>query len=152
MADTEGLSCHQGLTGESRMKDFEMASRMLTMRGEFYPTGFMFVMLPSLDDASRVERSLLAHNIGGDDVMLLKSQDILEQLVPTAAQHNNTLPSVGSESAMVQRYRSLALEDHCALMIRAGSTDHTEEVMEVVRTVPFSLAEKYRFFVIEDLH
>ena len=49
------------------------------------------------------------------------------------------------------KYRALALEGHCALMIRAGSAEHTEEVMAVVRTVAFSIAEKYRFLVIEDL-
>ena len=30
------------------MKPFAMQSRMLTMRGVFYPTGYMFVMLPRL--------------------------------------------------------------------------------------------------------
>lgn len=133
------------------MKDFALASRMLTLRGEFYPTGFLFVMLPTLEDARTVERALLVRNIGGDDVMLLTPEVILEQIVPTAAHHGEMMPSVGSESAMVQKYRALALEGHCALVIRAGSADHTEQVMKVVRTVPFSIAEKYRFFVIEDL-
>lgn len=133
------------------MKDFALASRMLTLRGEFYPTGFLFVMLPTLEDANKVERALLARNVGGDDVMLLPSKVILEQVVPTSAHHGDTMPSVGLESVMVQRYRTLALEGHCALMIRAGTKDHTEEVMQVVRTVPFSIAEKYRFLVIEDL-
>ena len=133
------------------MKDFALASRMLTMRGEFYPTGFLFVMFPTLDDASKVERALLARNIGGDDVMLLTSKVILEQIVPTATYHGDTVPSVGTESATVMKYRTLALVGHCALMIRAGSTEHSEQVMEVVRTVGFSIAEKYRFLVIEDL-
>ncbi len=133
------------------MKDFALASRMLTLRGEFYPTGFLFVMLPTLADASKVERALLARNIGGDDVMLLTPEVILEQVVPTAAHHGETMPSVGAESAIVQKYRALALQGHNALMIRAGSAEHTQQVMEVVRTVPFSIAEKYRFLVIEDL-
>ena len=133
------------------MKDFALASRMLTMRGEFYPTGFLFVMLPTLEDASKVERALLSRNVGGDDVMLLTTTVILEQIVPTALHHGDTVPSVGTESATVMKYRALALEGHCALMIRAGSAEHTEEVMAVVRTVAFSIAEKYRFLVIEDL-
>ena len=133
------------------MKDFALASRMLTMRGEFYPTGFIFVMVPTLEHANTIERALLARGIGGDDVMLLTSKVVLEQIVPTAAHHGDTVPSVGFESAIVRQYRALALEGHCALMIRAGSASHTEEVMEVVRSVPFSIAEKYRFLVIEDL-
>lgn len=133
------------------MKDFALASRMLTLRGEFYPTGFLFVMLPTLEDARKVERALLALNIGGDDVMLATPEVILEKIVPTAAHHSETMPSVGTESAMVEKYRALALGGHCALLIRAGSDAHTQQVMEVVRTVPFSTAEKYRFLVIEDL-
>lgn len=133
------------------MKDFALASRMLTLRGEFYPTGFLFVMLPSEEDARKVEHGLLAHNISGDDVMLLTAEIVLEQIVPTAAHHGDNVPSVGSESAMVRKYRDLAEEGHCALMIRAGNAAHTEEVMAVVRSVPFSVAEKYRFLVIEDM-
>lgn len=133
------------------MKDFALASRMLTLRGEFYPTGFMFVMVPTIDDARSIERDLLAHQIGGDDVLLLTSQVVLDQVVPTAEHHGDTMPSVGFESAVVRQYRDLALQGHCALMIKAGSAAHTEQVMHVVRKVPFSIAEKYRFLVIEDL-
>lgn len=133
------------------MKDFALMSRMLSMRGEFYPTGFLFIMLATHDDARKVERALLALNIGGDDVMLASPEVILEQIVPTAVHHGEVLPSVGAESAMVEKYRVLALQGHCALLVRAGSAEHTEQVMEVVRTVPFSAAEKYRFLVIEDM-
>jgi hypothetical protein len=133
------------------MKDFTLASRMLTLRGEFYPTGFVFVMMPTVDDARAVERGLLAAGFQGDDMLLLKTEDVLEKVVPTAAHHGETFPSVGTESATVLKYRALALKGHCAMMVRAASGDTTEKVMKVVRTVPFSIAEKYRFLVIEDL-
>jgi hypothetical protein len=133
------------------MKDFTLASRMLTLRGEFYPTGFMFVMVPTIEDARAIERKLLERHIGGDDVLLLTSQVVLDQIAPTAEHHGDTMPSVGFESNVVRQYRDLARQGHCALMIKAGNADHTEQVMEVVRSVPFSIAEKYRFLVIEDL-
>ncbi len=133
------------------MKDFSLASRMLTLRGEFYPTGFMFVMVPTLDDARKIERELLTIHVGGDDVLLLTDQVVLDQVVPTAAHHGDTMPSVGFESAVVRQYRDLALKGHHALMIKAGSADHTEKVMQIVRKFPFSIAEKYRYLVIEDL-
>lgn len=133
------------------MKDFALASRMLSLRGEFYPTGFVFVMLPSLDDAKKVEQDLLAHDFNDDDIMLLKPDVILEKIVPTAAHHGDSMPSVGADSAMVLKYRALALEGHSAMMIRAPSADTTETVMKAVRAVPYSIAEKYRFLVIEDL-
>lgn len=133
------------------MKDFTLASRMLTLRGEFYPTGFMFVMVPTIDDARTIERELLKIDVGGEDVLMLTSQTVLEQVVPTAAHHGESMPSVGFESAVVRQYRDLALKGHCALMIKAGSAAHTDQVMQVVRKLPFSIAEKYRFLVIEDL-
>lgn len=134
------------------MKDFTLASRMLTLRGEFYPTGFMFVMVPTIEDARTIERELLKRDIGGEDVLLLTSEVVLEQVVPTAAHHGDTMPSVGFESTVVGKYRDLARKGQCALMIKAGNADHSEKVMQVVRTVPFSIAEKYRFLVIEDLN
>ncbi len=133
------------------MKDFTLASRMLTLRGEFYPTGFVFVVLPTVDDAKVVERGLLHSGFKEDDIMLLTATDILEKIAPTASHHGEVLPSVGTESATVLKYRTLALQGHCAMMVRASSGDSTERVMQVVRTVPFSMAEKYRFLVIEDL-
>jgi hypothetical protein len=134
------------------MKDFAMASRMLTLRGEFYPTGFVFAMMPSEDDAQVVERGLLSSGFEGEDIMLLKADDVLQKVVPTTAHHGEVFPSVGTESATVLKYRDLALQGHCAMMVRASSGDSTEKVMQSVRTVPFSIAEKYRFLVIEDLH
>ncbi len=34
------------------MRQFALEPRMLTMRGVFYPTGYMFVMLPRLEEAA----------------------------------------------------------------------------------------------------
>lgn len=133
------------------MKDFALVSRMLTLSGEFYPTGFVFVMLPNPDDARKIEKDLLAGDFKEDDIMFLKPDVILEKIVPTAERHGNSLPSVGTDSAVVHKYRTLALAGHSAMMIRASSGANTEKVMEAVRTVPFSIAEKYRFLVIEDL-
>lgn len=133
------------------MKQFSLASRMLTLRGEFYPTGFLFVMVPGLDDARKIEAALLELGIQGDDIMLLLPQVVLDKIVPTAEHRGDTMPSVGTESDTVRKYAALASQGHHAMMIRAGSTEHTEHVMRVVRKVPFSIAERYRFLVIEDL-
>ena len=38
------------------MKPFELQSRMLTMRGVFYPTGYIFVMLPHAEDLLTLAR------------------------------------------------------------------------------------------------
>jgi len=37
------------------------------------------------------------------------------------------------------------------LMVKTEDEDDAERVMEVVRTVPYSIAQRYRMLVIEDL-
>jgi hypothetical protein len=58
---------------------------------------------------------------------------------------------VGTEGATVRQYVDLAQQGHHALMIPAPSQDATERIMEVVRKVPFSYAQRYHLLVIEDL-
>ena len=65
------------------MKPFALQSRMLTMRGVFYPTGYMFVMLPRLEDAERLDHDLQSSGYRGHDVMLVPPATILEQIGAT---------------------------------------------------------------------
>ena len=61
------------------------------------------------------------------------------------------LPSVGTEAATVRSFESLARKGHHGLVVEADSREDTERLMQVVRRVEFSLAQKYRTLVIEDL-
>ena len=133
------------------MKDFELTSDMLTMRGEFYPTGYTFVMLPTADDAKQLERDLRAAGMQEPDMLYLTPEAVLAQVVPTARTHNSTLPSVGTESATTERYRELALRGHCAVMVRPRTDAEADKAMEVIRQSPCSIAEKYRLLAIEDV-
>lgn len=134
------------------MKPFVMTSSMQNMRGVFYPTGYLFVMLPTQEDAARLAQALRGD--GGcdeDDLMLLKPETILGEISHSVRSDGNVFPSVGSEAATVRRYDELARQGHCALMIHAPSALQTERVMEIVHRSPFSCAEKYRRLVIEDM-
>jgi hypothetical protein len=133
------------------MKDFELTPKMLTLRGEFYPTGYTFVMLPSADDAKKLEQDLRAADVQEPDLLYLTPQAVLSQVAPTTAHHGEALPSVGTESATAHRYRELAAQGHCAVMVRPQSERDADKVMEVIRRSPFSIAEKYRLLAIEDV-
>ncbi len=134
------------------MKQFSMASSMLTLSGEFYPSGYLFAMVPGLIEAQEVEKDLTRHNVKSDDVILLSPEVVLEKIVPTSAHHGDTMPSIGTESSTVRQYGDLASQGHYGMMIRTQSTDQTEVIMQSLRKVPFSIAERCRFLVIEDLH
>lgn len=133
------------------MKPFALEPKMLTLRGVFYPTGYIFVMFPKREDAEKVAQALSAHDDEDHETMFLKPEDILGQLVSTVGGSDMPLPSAGSEAGTARQYAELASQGHCALMIHAPSKEESDKVMEVVRTVPFSIAERYRTLVIEDL-
>lgn len=133
------------------MKQFALDPHMLTMRGVFYPTGYMFVMLPRVEEAQRLEEGLLSHGYRGHDVMLVAPGTILQQISATVSHDLDTLPSVGTEAATVLEYERHARDGECAVMIHAPTQHDADTVMEVVHTLPFSYATRYRALVIEDL-
>ncbi|MEO7885639.1 MAG: RNA-binding protein [Polaromonas sp.] len=130
------------------MKNFEMTKKMLSMGGVFYPTGYAFIMFPDADDARQIAHEL---ETGSDGVMLLTPEEILADIGHVDGHSEVTLPRVGTEGATVHKYVDLAREGHHALMIPASSREATERIMEVVRKVPFSYAQKYHSLAIEDL-
>lgn len=134
------------------MRPFSLEPRMLTMGGVFYPTGYLFVMFPTLEDAERLDHDLLESGYRDHDVMLVKPQAILEDIGKTVPHSDGALPSVGTEVATVHEYEERALRGHCAVLVHAPSSKDTEFVMDVVHNLPFTYAQKYRPLVIEDMH
>ena len=134
------------------MKPFALQSRMLTMRGVFYPTGYMFVMLPRLEDAEQLDVGL--ENIGyrDHDVMLVPPDTILQEIGRTISHDDDNLPSVGTEAATVLEYERRARRGECAVMIHAPTREDSDRVMDVVHMLPFSSATRYRSLVIEELN
>jgi hypothetical protein len=135
------------------MKKFNLDSHMTSfIGGGFYPTGHSMIMFPSAADANRIGHQLIEDGVvTGDEVYLVTSQDILEQITPTMKGSDYPLPSAGTEAATVRVYTQLAQEGHAGLLVKTRDEGVAEKVMEVVRQVPYSIAERYRRLVIEDL-
>ena len=134
------------------MKPFALQSRMLTRRGVFYPTGYMVVMMPRLEDAERLDHALESSGYHGHDVMLVPPATMLQQIGATVSHDLDTLPSVGTEAATVHEYERRARHGEFAVMIHAPTRQDSDAVMDVVHTMPFSSATRYRPLVIEDLN
>lgn len=132
------------------MKPFALEPGMLTLRGVFYPTGHLFLMFPTGDDARRAEKALEAGGHNGEHICLLTPQEVLEKVARTAG-HEDPLPSPGTEAETCKHFGQLARQGHYALLIHAPSHDETEHIMEVLQGHPVSYGQKYRHLVIEDL-
>lgn len=132
------------------MKPFALEPGMLTLRGVFYPTGHLFMMFPTEEDARRAERALEAAGHNGEHISLLTPAQILESIAGTAGAEE-PLPSPGTEAETVRRFAHLARQGHHGLLIHAPSHAETERIMQVLRSHPVSYGQKYRHLVIEDL-
>ena len=134
------------------MKNFALDSSMTAaLGGAFYPTGYSMVMFPEAQDAKHVGQQLGTKGFGTDAIYLIPPEIVLAQITPTTSDADNPLPSAGTEGATVRAYTKLAREGHTALLVQTEDEDAAERMMEVVRTVPYSIAQRYRMLVIEDL-
>ncbi len=134
------------------MRNFSLDPSMTAaIGGAFYPTGYSMVMFPDPDDARQVGRQLVEKGFNADAIYLIPPDILLSQITPTASDADNPLPSAGTEGATVRAYTKLAREGHAALLVKTEDEEAAERLMEVVRTVPYSIAQRYRMLVIEDL-
>ena len=134
------------------MKSFVLEPRMRSsIGGAFYPTGYSMVMFRSAELANRIGHKLIENGVSGDEIYLLPSATILEEITPTVSEADEPLPSAGTDAATVRAYTKLAREGHTGLLVRTKNEEAANHLMEVVRTVPYSIAQRYRTLVIEDL-
>jgi hypothetical protein len=134
------------------MKHFTLDGHMCaTLGGAFYPTGHSMVMFPSAEDASRVGHQLLENGFAGDEVYLIPPETILSQIAPTVRDADLPMPSAGTEGATVRAYTKLAREGHTGLLVKTKNEEAAERMMKEVRKVKYSIAQRYRTLVIEDL-
>ncbi|WP_353506618.1 hypothetical protein [Variovorax flavidus] len=125
-------------------------SMIATIGGTFYPTGYSMVMFP--DEATAVSVGTeLSTRLDDSEVFLLTPAAILSQITPTVSDADDPLPSAGTEGATVRAYTKLAKEGHHGLLVKTPDEEAAERMMEVVRRGPYSMAQRYRMLVIEDL-
>ena len=133
------------------MQPFLMTSKMTTIQGVFYPTGYAFVMFPDAQSAEQAAQKIEQAGFSDQDVMFLPPPVILREIGKIDGESSVELPSVGTEGATVSKYINLARQGHHALMVKAPSDDDSERLMSVVRELPFSYGQKYHMLAIEDL-
>ncbi|HYE71153.1 MAG TPA: RNA-binding protein [Aquabacterium sp.] len=133
------------------MKPFELSKDMLNMRGQFYPTGYVVVMIPSMEAAQRAVKALTDAGLSEDDISLLTPEVIQSQIVRTVGNGDMPLPSAGTEGDTVRRFSQYASQGHHALLIHSPKGDHGDRIMAALRGHEVSYAQKYRSLVIEDL-
>jgi hypothetical protein len=132
------------------MRPFHIDSDMKTLRGVFYPTGWMVLMLPGEQQARDAARLLEQSGIGSDAIMLMSPQDVRRELVG-AEGDDNMLPSAGTEGDTVRNITRLGAQGHHALMVHAPHQEDSDRVMAALKDVPIAYGQKYRKLVIEDL-
>ena len=133
------------------MKQFVMDPKMLTLSGIFYPTGYAVIMFPDANQAEQAASQLVNGGYDSEAITLLPPDTILREIGRVDGDSDVDLPSVGTEGATVQTYIKLARQGQHGIMVHAASDKDAERVMSVVRTLPFSYAQKYHMLAMEDL-
>jgi hypothetical protein len=134
------------------LKTFVLTPEMSTFLGVFYPTGYIVVMFPNVHQAEQAAHELVKGGYDGQAIMLLPPEIILREIAPSDRDDSDLdLPSVGTEGVTAQKFVQLAREGQFGLMVHAKADKDTEIVMSVVRTLPFSYAQKYHMLAMEDL-
>ncbi len=134
------------------MKTFSIGAGMTNMRGVFYPTGHMVLMLPSERDARRACELLRADGIAEDDLCIGNPQEFERQISDAIDDYEDVLlPSVGTEVDTARRFRHLARQGHHALIVHASAATSSDHVLQVLHDLPISYGQRYRMLVIEDL-
>jgi hypothetical protein len=133
------------------MKPFALDSSMTTMGGVFYPTGYVFLMVPTRDAAGKAAQALLDGGVEDNDISLVTPEMIQEKIARTVGNADIPLPSAGTEGDTVRRFAELASRGHHALMVHAPKAEQSDRVMDLLKGHEISYAQKYRKLVIEDL-
>ncbi|WP_395057795.1 RNA-binding protein [Polaromonas sp.] len=132
------------------MKTFELTSKMLTMGGVFYPTGYAVMLFPDAAQAQQAAQALDAAGFANDAVMALSPATILHEIGKVEGDAGG-LPSVGTEGHTVDKYIALARKGHHGVMVHAPSDDDTQRVLAAVSDIPFTYGQKYHMLAMEDL-
>jgi hypothetical protein len=133
------------------MKPFHLQPAMLSLGGVFYPTGYMFLMFPSAQDAQRAADMLVADGYDGESVSLLTPQLIQDQLGRLAGDPASAPAPLEAESNTVLRFVDLARQGHHALMIHAPTPHETEHILHVLKDARISHGQKYRRLAIDEV-
>jgi len=132
------------------MKPFHLERKMMTLLGDFYPTGNLFIMFPTEAHARRAEALLAQDGHDCSSMLLLTPEDVLG-IVHLFDNRDFWLPSVGTEERTARHFGDLARAGHYGLLVPVRDVHHCEKVMAALKDAGVSCAVRYRRLVIEDL-
>ena len=132
------------------MRPFRLDSDMKTMRGVFYPTGWLVLMFPGEQQARNAAKLLADEGVPDADVQMLTPEDFRRDILG-ATGDDDMLPSAGTEGDTVRKFAELALQGHHGLMVHAPKAEASDRVLELLRGSGITFGQKYRHLVIEDV-
>ena len=132
------------------MRAFHLDSAMTTMRGTFYPTGWMVLMFPSEQQARDAGKLLAGEGFAEEALMLLTPADVRQHLLG-AKGDEHILPSAGSEGDTVRKFAEMAAQGHHGLMVKVPHQEDADRVTTLLKDAPISYGQRYRKLVIEDV-
>lgn len=133
------------------MRTFTLEPGMLSMGGQFYPTGHIVAMFPTEDAARAAAKDLARAGCAEDAILWLPPAVLLQEVVRTVGNADIPLPSAGTEADTTRRYAELAAQGHHGLVIASPDDEHAPGVLQALQAHQPSYAQKYRMLVIEDI-
>ena len=133
------------------MRPFTLTRDMLSLGGQFYPTGHILAMFPTEEAAREAARSLHQAGCPEDDILWITPQCFLEQVVRKVGDEEPAFPSPGTEGATTHHFAELAEQGHYGIMIHTPDGKCHDKVMQSLHEHHPSFAQKYRWLVIEDV-
>jgi hypothetical protein len=133
------------------MKTFSLERNMMSLLGDFYPTGHLFLMFPNEELARHAETLLVRDGYDCGAVSLLTPQDIQEKVAHCFEGRDLKLPSVGMEEDTVRHFCELAAKGHYGMLVPARNDKACDRVMSVLKDAGISCAVRYRHLIIEEL-
>ena len=132
------------------MRPFQLDSGMTTMRGTFYPTGWMVLMFPSEQQARDAATLLAREGIAEDAMMFLAPADVRRHIV-NAVGDDKIVPSAGTEGDTARKIADFAAQGHHGLMVHVPHQADADRATELLKDAPISYGQRYRKLVIEDI-
>lgn len=133
------------------MRPFTLTRAMLSLGGQFYPTGHILAMFPTEEAARQAAKALARAGCHDDDILWITPQSFLEQVVGQVGDEEPAFPSPGTEGATTHHFAELAAQGHYGIMINSPDAKCNERVMATLHEHHPSFAQKYRWLVIEDV-
>jgi hypothetical protein len=122
-----------------------------TQFGIFYPRGYVVVAFRTLQDAERMQWSLIEGGYAENDIKLLDTKRVLEGASADLEQLNPLVRALGAEAQATESHRAGAEAGHTFLVAYAPSDLDTERLMNVARRIGFVKAQKYDRFTVTEL-